>query len=133
MGFQRRTYKLIFDGVYEGLEVRTRGASIGEHVEMTRLTSSGGDLLDADHEPERLRLLDLLAGKILDWNLTDDVDQPVPCTAEQLGKEDLWMVLAITRAWLEAGAGVAHPLANGSDGGAQVAPLELSSLPMEAL
>jgi len=129
MGFQRRTYKLIFDGVYAGLEVRTRGASIGEYVEMTRLTSSGGDLLDVEHEQERLRLLDLLAGKLLDWNLTDDADRPVPCTAEQLGKEDLWMLLAITRAWLEAGSGVTLPLA----GSSAATPPELSSLPMEAL
>lgn len=133
MGFQRRTYKLVFDGVYEGLEVRTRGASIGEYVETRAVTALGAALFDQEHETDRNRLLEILAGAdgaLVGWNLTDDTDVPVPCTADQLAKEDLWMLLAITRAWLEAGSGADAPLSRGSGGGV---PPEITSLPMEAL
>ncbi len=135
MGFQRRKYKLVFEGVYEGLEVSVRGAAIGEYVEVNAITSLGSVLFDGDHADERARLVEILAGKLLGWNLVDDeAGEDVPCTGEQLVKEDMAMLLDITKAWIAAGFAVSSPLASPSGAGAPPEGMDIPmDLPMEVL
>lgn len=129
MGYQRKTYRLVFeDPDFEGLEVRTRGGSIDHLVQMTALTTSGAELVRPDGQAKRDELYQLLAGRLLDWNLEDDQGQPVPVTVEALRQQDWVLVLEVAKAWMRAAAGVSRPLEPGSPGGQ---PSLEESIPME--
>ena len=129
MGFKRPVYELTFDGPLAGLEVRTKGATVGEMVELRSLAETA-QLLSTEDASERDRMIEIIGSKLISWNLTDDQDEPVPCTAEQLVKEDWTITISIVRGWLNMGVSVGRPLAPPSDGGQ---PSEAPSMPMETL
>lgn len=129
MGYQRKTYRLVFeDEEFEGLEVRARGGSIDHLVSLTTLMRAGDELIKPDGQAKRDELYQLLAGRLIDWNLDDDQGQPVPLTVETLRQQDWPLVLGIARAWMRATAGVSRPLEPDSPDGQQ--SLEVS-IPME--
>lgn len=142
MGFKRPVYVLHFEGTYDGLEVRAKGAPLGELVELQSLMMLGEGLLASDEEAQtrRDRLTELIGGKLISWNLTEDVidpntgdeeiDVPVPCTTASLAKEDWQMVIYIARAWIRGAVGVSGDLGKGSTSGV---PSEVEAIPMEAL
>ena len=129
MGYQRKTYHLVFaDPDFEGLEVRTRGAAIEHLVTFQALVTLGSDLVKPENQQQRDDLYELLAGRIIDWNLEDDDGQPVKCTVEALRDQDWPLVLAIGHAWMRATAGVSRPLEPDSPDGE---PYLEGSIPME--
>jgi hypothetical protein len=74
------------------------------------------------------RLIDILADVIVEWNLDDDDDKPVPATASGLRDQDPELVAGIVRAWVGASSRVAPPLPAGSS------PGEIEAgIPMEVL
>lgn len=126
-----KTYKLVFDDPdFDGLEVRTKGASIGTLLEITRLTQEA-----ASNDDQKVRaLLDKFASVLVSWNLEDEADDgtrtPVPATLDGLLAQDQQFVEALVTGWLEAVSGVdADTKAHSSGGG----PSPVVSLPMEAL
>lgn len=131
MGYKRKkqTYTLIFaNPEFEGLVVRTRKASVAQFVEITSLAEMD------DKGLEELRaMLTAFAGMILDWNLEDDDDTPVPVTAEALLDMDLDFVMELIGAWTLAIGDIAAPLAGGSTSGETAEADLMASMPMEVL
>lgn len=99
MGYQRKrkVYKLDFTGTeYGGLEVRIRGLTTGEYLELVTLT---GSTTETSGETEKL--LKLMATHLVSWNLQED-DEPVPSTFEGIRANDLAMNMRIIDAWTDA-------------------------------
>lgn len=127
MGYKpkRKIYNLDFEGTeHEGLAVSVRGLDTGQYM----------DLWDAKTEAETGgetgRVLHLLAGQLISWNVEDELGQPVPPTLDGIKSQDLDFNLSIVNAWTTAMAGVPAPLEQPStDGG----PSLEASLPMEPL
>ena len=116
MGFrhQPKVYRLVFDDPQlEGLEVRALGMSIGE-------------LQDDD-----LTILAAFVHALQSWNLEDEHGTPLPMTLEALqAYPDADFVSTMTRAWMDAVAGVDEELGKDSPSGK---PFPEASIPMEPL
>jgi hypothetical protein len=151
MGYKRPTYVLIFDDPqYEGLEIRTRGASIGQVTELMDLMRLA-DLKDVSKQDlaELEKLWRMFAGcpdvctwphedqggnhyvsKIKEWNLEDEDDVPVPPTYAGFMDQDLNFQMAVAFAWLDAAIGTPGELGKDSSSGGQSPEV---SIPMEVL
>jgi hypothetical protein len=126
MGFKRTQtyYNLHFDDPQlDGLVVKLRRGSIRERMEFEAL------------EDWKARI-DGLASFLVEWNITDDDDQPLPTTAESLWSLEEPTLVAILRAYTEA-VYPAAPLEDPSTAGDAESPtvdLELeASMPMTSL
>jgi hypothetical protein len=97
---------------------------------MAPLTGKRADQLT----PEDLALVsDFFGGfakYLVEWNLENDDDTPVPATVEGLQSQDLGFVMRIVQAWLEGVQAAAPPLPQPSSSGR---PSLEGSLPMEPL
>lgn len=119
MGFERVTYRLDFsDTRWEGLEVRARGTTLDESIELQRLLDLGQLLMKQDSETEesRRRYFELLSEIVIEWNRTDD-GEPVPVDPKHMALEEMVMLQAMTRAYLRKVFEVAPPLSQPSSGG----------------
>lgn len=137
MGYrrQRKIHQLTFDesdGELEGLEVALYSLSVGQLLDMTRLS----DQAERSTEDTEKFFADFAAA-LVSWNLEDDVldadgvsVQAIPATLEGVRSCDLGFVMAISKSWMEAVAGVPAPLPAPSSGGQ---PSLEGSLPMEPL
>lgn len=127
MGYKRnpKIYKLKFgeDTDYAGLEVHVRGMTTGQVI----AAKTGKD---EDGKGPLESMLDLLADRIVSWNLEDENGVPVPATRDAFLNEDEDMIAAIINHWMEAAAGVPDPLPQSSPSGE---PSLVESVPMEAL
>jgi hypothetical protein len=131
MGFvpEQRRFKLMFtDPALEGLEVLVKSVSIGEFLEITGLDDATalGPVTLRDDAPLRIPLLTKFAGCIVEWNLGPG-DKPFPATVQTLREQEVGMVRAMVKAWLEAVSGVAPPLSERSAGG-QFSPEDTTAL-----
>lgn len=119
MGYKRRPkqYRLKFEGEeYEGLTVLMTSLSVDEFIGVTELANK---LISNEQDAGDVgRLFDVMAEKIIEWNLEEDDGRPVPHTPEQLRKEDFDFIMAIQMSWMGAMASVPGPLPNGSSSGA---------------
>lgn len=126
MGYKRnpKIYHLKWeDGDYEGLEVRIRSMSMGQLISArTGKGYNGKEDIEGSVE--------LLADRIVDWNLEDEDGQPVPATLEAIQEEDDDLILAVISRWMEAVSGVPAPLDETSNSGV-TSPV--ASIPTEAL
>jgi hypothetical protein len=129
MGFKakKKLYRLIFtDEDMDGLEVTMTSVPMGDLLKLQQL-----DPKRAASDPEEFReLLQIFAGAMLDWNLEDDADQPVPITVDAFLKQDIDFIFEIITQWSTAVSGVSAPLDGGSTSGANA--LE-ASMPMDTL
>lgn len=127
MGYKRnpKIYKLTFgdDTDYAGLEVQVRGLTTGQVI--AAKTGRGEDGKSAEET-----MMELLADRIVSWNLEDEDGTPVPTTLDALLNEDEDFTAAIIDHWMKAVAGVPDPLQQSSPSG-EPSPVEL--VPMEAL
>lgn len=102
---KRKVYVLDFEGTeYEGLEVKVRGLTTGEYLEIVSLSAPG---TEGDKETEGM--LRMFSNHLLSWNLTDDSDGdevPVPTTYEGVTSNDFVMNMVIINAWTNAIASV---------------------------
>jgi len=95
---KRKVYRLDFEGTeYEGLELKVRGLTTGEYLDMVALSAPG---TDGDGETDGL--LRMLSTHLVSWNLVDEEGEPVPTTFEGIRTNDLTMNMAIISAWTEA-------------------------------
>lgn len=95
---KRKIYRLDFEGTeYEGLELKVRGLTTGEYLDMVALSAPG---TDGDGETDGL--LRMLSTHLVSWNLVDEEGEPVPTTFEGIRTNDLTMNMAIISAWTEA-------------------------------
>ncbi|TVZ96525.1 hypothetical protein [Streptomyces sp. BK340] len=125
MGYKRnpKVYHLKFEGEYDGLEVRVRSLSMGQLIAARTDNDDGGrDGTEA--------MVELLAERLVDWNLEDEDGAPVPPTLDAIKGEDHDMIMAIITQWTNAVAGVPAPLEQPSPAG-ETSPV--ASIPTEAL
>jgi hypothetical protein len=129
MGYVRdKIYKLVFaDEEFDGLEVRARGLTTAELLEMKSLEPSGDETEDAE---KLQRQIELFAGKLVSWNLETPGGQAVPASLDGVKSQDLEFVLQIIDAWMRAVISVPGPLGDRSNGGGTFPE---ASLPMEPL
>lgn len=132
-GYKRKAkvYKLIFeDEEFAGLEVRVKSLPVGDFLDLTDLADVAAGTAGAEQKDKIERLFAIFADALLDWNLLDEDDNPVPANLDGVKSQDLDFDLTVIKAWMEAVAGVAAPLVTGSNGGTTT--LE-ASLPMAPL
>lgn len=134
MGFKpkKTIYTLDFQNLgddFEGLQVRTGMLSLGAFLKISSLVDTpAAQMTEGDVD----ELFGQFAGILLDWNIEDDDDKPVPATKEGLYSLEFPFTMRIILTWRDAMKGVADddPLAGDSDSGAT--SLE-ESMPMESL
>lgn len=121
MGYRRplRTFDLVFDATsdYAGLEVRVRSLTLAEYFTWYAITGEQQN--------------EMLAERLVGWNVEDDAGAAVPATAEGLLSREPDEVMAIKSAWIDAIVRVREndPLALSSTNGLQ----GLLDLPAEPL
>lgn len=129
MSYKRKNYRLTWpEGhVRHGLTVVMRGMAIDD-MEAAR-AFQGVERDDVKASAALLaQIAELLAAKMVSWDLAEDDDTPVPTTAEAIRKEDISMVMEILNAWTEVAMGVKASLGKGSNSGQ---PFPEESIPME--
>lgn len=128
----RRVFKLVFadDTELAGAQVRMRSLSVDDLLTLTEAVDAAAH---ATGQAEQIRqlapVLDVMAGGLLDWNLTDGGD-PIPATRAGLGLLEIPDVTRLAREWMTAAAGVPDPLGGPSTPGPTAPEV---SLPMESL
>jgi hypothetical protein len=124
---QETIYKLVFaDPEMDGLEVRVRDVSIGKLRQLVTLREDASD----DEQTEELdKLFNEFAKSLVDWNLDDENDDPVPATLEGILAQPGKFVMQIIGAWIETVSGVPKdgPLPVRSTGGS---PFQVASIPV---
>lgn len=126
MGYRpkRKIFTLEFEGeAYEGLEVRIRGLNTGQMIDLDTARADGRD-------EAVIAILQLMADRLVEWNVEDDDGQPVPTTFDGVRSLDLDFNWAIIDAWQDAVAGVAAPLDEPSTA---TEPSLVASIPTETL
>ena len=125
MGYRRtpKVYNIRFadDSDYPGLEATLRSYSVGQVIAF-RKDSGQTDSVQA--------MVDLLAERLVSWNLEDEDGTPVPTTVEAILREDLDMIQALFDEWSDAITGVSVPLEKPSPAG-EIS--QVGSIPMEPL
>lgn len=125
---KRKTYTLDFaDTEYDGLEVKLCGLTTGELLDAMEKKEEASE--DSNSGAFR-ELLDLVADKIVSWNVETEDGRPVAPTLEALHAQDPDFNLAIVNAWTTAINGVPAPLDGDSTSGD---PSLEASIPMESL
>ncbi len=118
MGYRRkpREYHLKFeDDEFDGLIVKCGSLSVDEFIEITTLaTRLQATTAESD---DVARMFDILADKIIEWNLEDDDGKPVGHTPADLRAQDFDFIMTIQMSWMTAMAKVPNPLLSGSNNG----------------
>lgn len=113
---------------YEGLKITATSVSMET---MLWVQSLGSRVAEVANNPDGFRkIVDVLIGAILSWNLEDDDDRPIEVSAAALLAQSPVFVADIMVAWTAAITGVSGPLGEGSISGPQFPE---GSIPMETL
>lgn len=124
---KRKTYKLDFEGTeWDGLEVRVKGLTTGEYLQLVQLSGASNEEGDAETEG----MLKMFASHLISWNLEDDAGDPIGTSFEDIKENDFTMNMAIVSAWTDALASV--PAKVGKESSPGNAAL-VASIPMETL
>lgn len=125
-GYRRPNLRLVFadDEEFEGLEVVAKRFSLGDSREVAIIQALPGDERTDD-------LLDIIASRVVSWNLLDDFDQPVPVSGKALDDLDPAFVTLLLREITKASR-------RKVDGPLETAPTadgdpDLEAIPMEPL
>lgn len=114
----------------EGFEVTMRALPLKDFLEINKLALT----VETAKPEEQAEQADLLfrrfSEKLVDWNLIDDADEPVPADFKGVQEQELPFIQTIIGVWMEAMSGVPKSSQNGSKDSATL--LE-QSIPMEAL
>lgn len=124
---KRKVYKLDFEGTeYEGLEVKVRGLTTGEYLEIVSLSAPG-----AEGDKETEGMLRMFARHLVSWNLEDEeTGELVPTDYEGVKSNDFVMNMFIVNAWTAAIADVPEKTEKKSLPGE---PSLVASIPTETL
>lgn len=139
-GYKReaKVYRLNFtDPEMDGLVVMAKSISTGRLMQLMRLavrfSEEQGGTSRAFSDEDLAAIDGLLAGfaqALVEWNLLDDDDQPVPANLEGLQDQEFDFVLTIIMAWLNAVGAVSPDLGKDSNSGPRFPEV---SLPTERL
>lgn len=123
---KRKVYRLDFEGTeYEGLEMKIRGLTTGEYLDMVALSAPG-----TENDNETDGMLRMLSTHLISWNLVDEDGEPVPTTFDGIKSNDLTMNMTIISAWTDAMVNVPTATEKKSQTG-DASPVE--SIPTEVL
>lgn len=124
---RRKVYKLDFEGTeYEGLEVKVRGLTTGEYLEIVSLSAPG-----AEGDKETEGMLRMFANHLVSWNLIDEeTGELVPTDYEGVKSNDFVMNMFIVNAWTAAIADVPEKTEKKSPTGD---PSLVASIPTEMM
>jgi hypothetical protein len=124
-----KTYRLVFDGEFEGLSVRLNTIPIGAYQRIVYLLDyqplDHDDAVKADIETQRI-----FCDALIEWNLENKKGEPVPATLDGLRSHDKELIEAMMRAWISAMVDIPAPLPGPSENGPQFPEV---SIPMEPL
>lgn len=122
-----KRYELTFEETdYEGLEVTLKGLSTGQFLAIQKLMPKA-----AQGDPEAAEaLISAYQAAIVEWNVTDEMDEPLKPTYEVVMEQDLAMTLFVINGWMTALAGIKADLGKDSTSGLNSA---VADLPTEAL
>lgn len=127
----RKTYRLSFeDEDMDGLVIRARSLPMRKFLDMATFDKSllqDGAELSREDVKVLTDLFDDFASVIIEWNLIDDDDQPIPVSCDSLLDQDPGWVLRVFMAWMQAIASVPTPLVQRSSVGT---PFPEDSIPM---
>lgn len=134
MGFKPEETHFVLkfdDPALEGLEATVREVSTEDLLDLAELLDQVKGKTGLAVAGPVKELLAMVGNGLVEWNLTDQADQPVPASYEGLKKQPFRLALAIAGAWAQAMGGIDIPLPNGSSGGETSLepsiPMELSS------
>lgn len=126
---ERTAYRLKFeDPTYAGFVCVMGALSVDGLLEVAELSEIDAQNPSAEDFPKIRRLFGLVAEGLIEWNLLDQEDQPVPATLKGLTSQEIPLAFAIVEGWMQAAGGVPGPLPPTSGGGK---PSEVASLPMD--
>jgi hypothetical protein len=125
---QEKQYELTFEtddpaDEMAGFECVMSGVSLKEFIEITQLSAA----LETPEgrTPENIEKQFTVIGDLLvDWNLDDETEQPVPCSYEGLKGLDIGFVMKIMSGYMQAITSV--PKASGDDSPSGATSEELS-------
>lgn len=112
MGYKRtRTiYKLVFEEPFEGLTVRARSMPLGEFLKLAPVLDMDIGAMTSEDTAKMERLFELFTGVLIEWNMEDENDQPVPATLEGLLSLEIPEALAIVNNYAINLGGISAPL-----------------------
>lgn len=122
MGYKKepKIYKLVWnEGEYEGLIVRAKAMPLGKFLKLARLIDLDVKNITSEDIDSLNELFELFGSALVDWNVEDENDIPIPATTESLYEQELDFVLAIVSAYTGAISGVSDPLDGQSTDGSQ--------------
>lgn len=121
MGYKKKSdiYKLAFEDEYEGMEVRARSMPLGKFMRMAKLIDMDVNAMSSEDIDNMDELFGLFADALVEWNITDEDDNPVPATKEGLYDLDLREAMVIIVSYTSAIGGVPDPLDRKSTDGEQ--------------
>lgn len=117
MGYKAKKYHLTFDEStgHDGLEATMRSISTANLLLIQKL---GSGFNAANLDPEAFeQLVKILSDSMIEWNVEDDDDQPVPTTVEGILSQDPDLIMTIITVWTTAAGGIKAPLGGGSTSG----------------
>ena len=128
---EKTVYNLKFEGGLEGLDVKATALPLGDFLEINELAIMVGQETDPEKLVEKTDLLfRRFAEHLIEWNVDDDNDEPVPATFEGVKTQELPFVQEVIRAWMDAIASIPKTQQNDSNGSGT---LEVPPLAMEPL
>lgn len=117
MGYKAKKYHLTFDEStgHEGLEATMRSLSTANLLKIQKL---GAGFSSAKLDGEAFEeLVEILSSSMIEWNVEDDDDAPVPTTVEGILSQDPDLIMTIITVWTTAAGGIKPPLDGGSTSG----------------
>jgi hypothetical protein len=116
----RKVYVLTFeDPDLAGIEIRARSVSLGRYLELIKLAAVIDDPTKMGEEGA-LAIEGLFHGfaeALVEWNIDDEAEQPIPATLEGILAEDVDFMLQVIQVWMEVIGDVSGPLGSTSNGG----------------
>jgi hypothetical protein len=129
-----KLFEITFEeGDLDGFEITMRGVSLERFIEIARLSAALET--PAGRTPENIeRQFTVLAELLVEWNLDDEKDNPVPATYDGLKQMDFADVMKIMGGYMQAIASVPKASKDDSSSGetleeASLGLARLSSVP----
>lgn len=127
MGYKRKMkiYELHFEGEeFEGLVVKAKSMSVDGFLNVLSLSQS------AEDPATQRELFTVFAGQLLEWNLEDEDDKPVPPTIEGILSQEFAFIMEVIGTWIKEISDVPVPLEPRSQSGSNSL---MASIPMESM
>lgn len=122
-------YRLRFkDPKLDGLVVDMAGMEVGSFMELAGMADLDPKSFRPEDIPRIRRLFEIVAEGLIEWNLLDRNNEPVPADIKGLLAQKVPLVFAIVEGWMTAVGSVPAPLEQPSADGRLSA---VASLPME--